>query len=421
MSCRNLLLLTLSLSVLTVQAEEYVMTNLKLFAGPGNDEQTISIRVTDGVIAEMGESIDTADVVSIDGNGRYVTPGLIDSGSTIGIEEVGLSTNAEDQEYEGDAMSAAFDPLLAYNQNSSLIPSILNEGVTHVQVTPKAGKDVFAGLGGLVRLDQGLVPGAPRIVYAYLGETGRRHAGNSRAAALQRLLQGLDEAVIYASKKKAYETNRLRQLVFSVADLEVLAALLAGDMKLAVYVDRAAEIEAVLSALADYELDVVLLGAREAWQVVGAISAADVPVVINVVDNQPSSFDRLGARLDQAKLLHDAGIRFAFMTEDIYSESRMLTQSAGVAVAYGLPWSAALAAITSAPAAIWGVEDSFGELAAGKAATFVLWDADPLEVTSQPEAIYIAGEGVRMENRQDMLRERYRSMSKSNQKPYVYR
>ena len=421
MICRNLLLLTMSLSVLTAQAEDYVMTNLKLFAGPGNDEQTISIRVTDGVIAEMGESIDTAGVVSIDGNGRYVTPGLIDSGSTIGIEEVGLSTNAEDQEYEGDAMSAAFDPLLAYNRNSSLIPSILNEGVTHVQVTPKAGKDVFAGLGGLVRLDQGLVPGAPRIVYAYLGETGRRHAGNSRAAALQRLLQGLDEAVIYASKKKAYETNRLRQLAFSVADLEVLAALLAGDMKLAVYVDRAAEIEAVLSALAGYELDVVLLGAREAWQVVGAISAADVPVVINVVDNQPSSFDRLGVRLDQAKLLHDAGISFAFMTENIYSESRMLTQSAGVAVAYGLPWSAALAAITSAPATIWGVADSFGELGAGKAATFVLWDADPLEVTSQPEAIYIAGERVQMENRQDMLRERYRSMSENNQKPYVYR
>ncbi len=421
MSCRNLLLLTLSLSALSAQAEDYVLTNLKLFAGPGNDEQTISIRVTDGIIAEMGESIDIAGVVSIDGNGRYVTPGLIDSGSTIGIEEVGLSTNAEDQEYEGDAMSAAFDPLLAYNQNSSLIPSILNEGVTHVQVTPKAGKDVFAGLGGLVRLDQGLVPGAPRIVYAYLGETGRRHAGNSRAAALQRLLQGLDEAVIYASKKKAYETNRLRQLAFSVADLEVLAALLAGDMKLAVYVDRAAEIEAVLSALASYELDVILLGAREAWQVVDAISAADVPVVINVVDNQPSSFDRLGVRLDQAKLLHDAGISFAFMTEDIYSESRMLTQSAGVAVAYGLPWSAALAAITSAPAASWGVEDSFGELAPGQAATFVLWDADPLEVTSQPEAIYIAGERIRMENRQDMLRERYRSMSESNQKPYVYR
>jgi len=146
-----------------------------------------------------------------------------------------------------------------------------------------------------------------------------------------------------------------------------------------------------------------------------------VPVVINVVDNRPSSFDRLGVRLDQAKLLHDAGISFAFMTEDIYSESRMLTQSAGVAVAYGLPWSAALGAITSAPAAIWGLEESLGQLAAGKAATFVLWDGDPLEVTSQPEAIYIAGERVQLENRQNMLRERYRTMSEGNQQPYVYR
>ena len=84
------------------------------------------------------------------------------------------------------------------------------------------------------------------------------------------------------------------------------------------------------------------------------------------MDNRPSSFDRLGARLDQPKLLHDAGATLAFMTDYNFQDSRMLTQSAGVAVAYGLDWQDALDAITRNPARIWGVDEQMGSLEVGK-------------------------------------------------------
>lgn len=417
---RQFLAVLLCLAVNT-QAQDLVVTNAKVFRGPGSESAPLSVRVSEGLIVEVGEMVDVGDARVLSAEGAYITPGLIDSGSSLGIEEVGMSTSADDHVYDGTEMSAGFDPLLAYNRNSSLIPSLLSEGVTHLQVRPEPGEDIFAGQGGLVRLDEGLLIDSPRVVYAHLGETGWKRAGKSRAAAMQKLLGNLDEAELYAANRKAYLNNRLRQLSLSLSDLDALADVLLRKKKLAVYVDRAAEIEAVLEALDTYNLDVVLLGAREAWMVSGAISERSIPVVINVMDNRPSSFDRLGVRLDQARILHEAGITVAFMSESIYQESRMLTQSAGVAVAYGLPWQAAMDAITLNPAVIWGLGDRLGSLEEGKDATFILWDGDPFELTSKATHVVIKGEFINVDNRQHMLRDRYRTLVEDSVQPYSYR
>ncbi len=397
-------------------AEDLVITAVKR---PG-DSGMISIRVSDGVITAIGEDIDTANAGVISGNGGYVTPGFIDSGSTLGIEEVGLSTNAEDQKYEGMDMGAAFNPSLAFNRDSSIIPSLLVEGVTHVFLKPSPGMDVFAGQGALANLSGKAMVSDPKALYVYLGERGRELAGKSRAAALQRLLLGLKEGEVYDREREAYQANRLRPLSFPMEDLEVLAAVMRREKKLIVYVDRAAEIETVLMSLDSFNIDIVLMGAREAWKVVDAIRDRDIPVILNALDNLPRSFDQLGARLDQPRLLHEAGISFALMTEDLYTETRMLAQAAGVAVAYGLPWQAALDAVTVNPARIWGLDDRLGSLEPGKSATLIIWDGDPLEVTSIATRVLINGELIDLENRQDLLRDRYSTVGEGNA-PFVYR
>jgi imidazolonepropionase-like amidohydrolase len=81
-------------------------------------------------------------------------------------------------------------------------------------------------------------------------------------------------------------------------------------------------------------------------------------------------------------------------------------QLAGNAVAHGLPWEAALAAITSSPAAIFGL-GARGRIEAGQAADLVLWSGDPLEVTTVAEQVWIAGSPVTMRSRQTELRDRY--------------
>lgn len=400
-------------------ADDLVMANIKLYEGPDGDPELQAIRVSDGVITELGKGFSAAGAFLYSGDSGYITPGFIDSGSALGLAETERNTYAEDQEYTGKEMTAGFDPALAFNRYSSFIPLYLEEGVTRVMLKPELGEHVMAGQGRLVILPGGESAGdGSGLVFVYLGEMGRNKAGNSRAAALQYLLTGLEEAKLYAGKKRDYDRNRLRHLTLPRVDLEALASVLAGQKKLALYVDAASEIENALRALDPYNLDIVLFGAREAWKVTDAISARNIPVVINVLDNRPTRFERLGARRDNAALLHKAGITVAFMTEDLFSETRVLKQAAGNAVAHGLPWQAAMDAITVNPARIWGL-DNVGKLEIGQEGTFLVWDGDPLDVTSSVKYVVIKGKLIEVENRQELLRDRYRSLN--DDEPFVYR
>ena len=163
----------------------------------------------------------------------------------------------------------------------------------------------------------------------------------------------------------------------------------------------------------------MIFGGREAWKVTDALTSRNIPVIINAMDNRPSNFDRMGVRLDQARLLHDAGVQFAFMTEDLFTDTRLLSQAAGVAVAYDLPWQAALDAITTSPARIWGLDDRVGSIEIVKEATFLIWSGDPLELTSHVRYLVVAGKIIEPVNRQKMLRDRYRELEEIT--PFSYR
>jgi imidazolonepropionase-like amidohydrolase len=405
-----------------VSAQDIVVIGAKVFTGLDVETVNTGIKIRDGKIIEVDPKLDATGSLIYSAEGGYVTAGFIDSGSTLGVEEVGRGTKAEDYKYEGAEMGAAFDPSLAFNHYSSLIPSLTSEGLTHVILRPLPGLDVLAGQGTLVHLgqDSSSIYSDARAIYVYLGEKGRDVAGKSRAAALQRLIRGLEEAKLLDRKRKAFASGRMQPLTFSTADLEALIPVVRGEKRLAVYVDRAAEIERVLMALDPFELKIVLIGAREAWKVADAITSRGIPVILNVLDNLPRSFDQLGARLDHASLLFEKGIEIAFMTEDLYTETRVLSQAGGVAVAYGLPWHEALKAMTVNPARIWGVSDEIGTLEPGKEATLVIWDGDPLEVTSHVTRVMIKGKWLDLLDRQLLLRDRYSEIDDKS-RPFSYR
>ena len=128
--------------------------------------------------------------------------------------------------------------------------------------------------------------------------------------------------------------------------------------------------------------------------------------MVSAETNLPSSFDAIGSRLDNAALLHRAGVTLAFTQFGESANARKIRQLAGNAVAHGLPKNVALAAVTHTPAEIFGI-DNRGQIAVGEAADLVLWSGDPLEVTSVAEQVWIAGAAVEMRSRQTELRDRY--------------
>ncbi|GAB4540914.1 MAG: hypothetical protein Tsb0010_18630 [Parvularculaceae bacterium] len=149
------------------------------------------------------------------------------------------------------------------------------------------------------------------------------------------------------------------------------------------------------------------------------LAAAGIPVILNALNNTPGNFASLGATLENAARLHAAGVRIAILGAGSHN-ARLMTQHAGNAVANGLPHEAALAALTSNPARIFGLYDRVGSLTAGKDADVVIWNGDPLELATRPTAVFIRGEEMPMDARTIRLRERYRDLTRG-ELPLAYR
>lgn len=380
------------------------------------------ILVQDGRIVKIGVHLTVdSSVELIDVGGAIVTPGLFDSGTQLGLAEVGTSSISGDDRAKGQQLGAGFSISLALNRHSSMIPMARRMGITRAMVVPQPGSEPLSGQSALVQLggSSKFAIDKSNAVHLYIREADRKLVGGSRASMLMQVLESFHEARRYQKNIRAYQRGKTRKFRQSEPDLKALTRVLSGDIPLVIHIDRAADIELVLDELSMFDLRIVLSGAREAWKVRDQLVQQNIPVLLNVIDNLPRKFDRLGARLDNASLLVEAGVLVAFKTADLYTNTRMLTQGAGIAVAYGLDWEDALRAITVNPAKIWGLNNS-GVLAAGSVADLVIWDGDPLEVMSAPTRLMIDGQWISLRTRQDLLRERYSHLEEKTV-PYGYR
>jgi cytosine/adenosine deaminase-related metal-dependent hydrolase len=139
-----------------------------------------------------------------------------------------------------------------------------------------------------------------------------------------------------------------------------------------------------------------------------ALAEADIAVIINPLIYGPGSFDQREARPDNAQLLAEAGVDVIISTRSAHF-ARSLRQLAGNAVRGGMDHTAAVRAITSTPARVFGLSDR-GEIARGAFANLVIWSGDPLEIGTRVETMLIAGRAVELTSRQTDLFERYREL-----------
>ena len=253
--------------------------------------------------------------------------------------------------------------------------------------------------------DSDVLTGVDVALYGALGAGSATFTGGSRSAVVQRLRRGFDRA-------RRYNPNRYSPGPgdHSHQDLAAIQRFLSSDMPLVLEAHRAAEIREALALAEEIGKSLVLLGGTEAWQVRSQLAERDVPVILNVLANLPVSFERLGARIDNAALLHQAGVTL-LLTGGQSQNARWLRQGAGNAIAHGLPWDAALAAATVNPGRVWDLPAGTGTVAPGAPADLVLWTGDPFELTSWPAQVMIGGRWQDLTSRQTELFERYRELS----------
>jgi imidazolonepropionase-like amidohydrolase len=383
-------------------------------SGPAIERGTIVIR--GGRIAAIGANAAIpVGARVIDAAGKIVTPGLIDSGVQTGIVEIPLSADGTADENTTDTrVSAAFTVVDAFNGNSTLIPVTRVDGITRALVTPGGTGNVFLGQGAVMDFSGAQVPAAvtraPAVMVAALGEAGAGVAGGSRSTAILRLREILEDARDYAVNRAAFNAGNRRDYARTRLDLEALQPVLKGQVPLAVQANRASDLLAAMRLAEEFKLRLVLVGASEGWMVADQLVKARVPVVVKPLTDLPS-FDSLGATLENPARLARAGVTLALASFDTQN-ARNLRQEAGNAIANGMDRDAALAAVTLAPARLWGVADRVGSLEAGKDADLVVWSGDPFELTTGAERVFIKGVEMPKDTRQQALLERYRTLGR---------
>lgn len=430
-SLLGILAASLVLQLGIANAQTIAITGARVHTvGPDGTLENATIIIQGGRITAVGTGIPIpADAERIDASGKIITPGLFTPIGQLGLTEVSAVAGTNDAVQRGDRFAAAFDVADAYNPRSTLIPVNRIDGITRAAITPLAAaadeegnsSRVLSGLGSIVHLGDApeyfIKRGA--VVVANLGEAGSSVAGGSRAAAVMVLRAALSDANDYRQNRSAYERGDWREYSVSAADLDTLQSVLDRRIPMLFNVNRASDISVILGIAAEFNIRAIIAGGAEAWMVADELAAADVAVILNGLNNLPGDFDHINARLDSATILVNAGVTVAFGAGARTHNARNLTQSAGIAVANGLQWDAALETITLAPAQMYGVDALVGSIEAGKEADLVIWADDPLELTNYPEQVYIQGIAISMQSRQTMLRDRY--LQTDSDKPPAFR
>lgn len=423
------------LSVLPTAAQTIAIVGGRILSqGPAGDIASGTVLIKDGKIVAVGAKIAVpADARIVDASGKTVSPGLILPSTSLTVAEVEQIGDTMDDS-AGKRMGAAFDVQYGVNPNSALIPLARLSGVTRAVVTPVLGRggsgghkddgaddfsgsfedgeaSLFAGQVATATLAAGVTDAVVKAKIGMaldLGEAGASYAGGSRGAAIVLMKSALEDARHYARNRAAFDMGASRPYPYSRDDLEALIPVVEGRMPLLVRVHRASDITQILKFAAEQKLKLILEGAEEGWMVADAIAKAAVPVLIDTQADLPGSFETLGSTLQNAGRLNAAGVTVAVMGSRDYNNLRQGRFNAGLAVSYGLPYSAAMASITLNPAKIWGLADRIGSLEPGKDADVVIWTGDPLEVTTYATSVFIQGKEQPMTSRSLELAERYR-------------
>ena len=399
-----------------VAAETIAITGGRVVVGDGSapiEGGTVVIR--DGKIIAAGANVAVpAGARKIDATGNWVTPGVFAGFTRLGLSEVDAVNGTNDKSGGKSGFSAAIDVAPAIDPFRSSFAINRAAGVTRAVVAPEAADNIFAGQGAIADLgaDSNPVTKVRAFQFAEFGEEGAASAGGSRAGTHLHFRAMLREAQDYAAGRGTFDDDLLK-----AEDAKALLSVLKGETRLLIHVEGANDMLRLMELKREFPaIKMVFVGVSEGWRVARELAQAGIPVIASALNDLPATFEMLGATQSNIGRMKDAGVQVAIgMINDRDSHQlRYTTQYAGNIVslqyvpgATGLTWDEAFAAISSVPAEIMGVGDRLGSLKAGRAADVVVWDGDPLELSSAAIAVIIDGVEQPLANRQNRLRDRY--------------
>jgi imidazolonepropionase-like amidohydrolase len=373
--------------------------------------------VQDGLIAEVGTKVAVPRGVRvIEARGLHVYPGLIDSGTQLGLAEISSVRETVDTTEIGD-FNPQLRAIIAVHPASEHIPVTRANGITTAVTLPSGG--IISGQGALIHLDgwtweqmQVQAPVCMVLQFPVIqtrqerpGARGPRpfsEAKRDYERRLQQLREFFEQARRYQKAKLAGSPEFRTD-----ARMEAMLPVLEGKLPVLVHAVRERAIREAIAFAESQKIRLVLAEAREAWKVADLLKQKNIPVILGPTLELPlEEDDPYDKAYTLPAELHRAGVKFAFASFST-SFARNLPYQAAMAVAFGLPYEEALKALTLYPAQIWGVSDKLGSIEKGKWADLIVTDGDPLETRTQIKRVFIQGREVDLSNKHLRLYEIY--------------
>ncbi len=402
----------------TAMAEVIAITGGKVVVGDGTVHERATVVIEGGTIAAVGVQIPIPDAArTVDASGMVVWPGMIDPFTTLGLVEVSMDRPTNDANEATDTSTAQLRASDGINPNAEPIAVTRIGGVTTALVSPgKAnpinGQAAIISLAGRTTAEM-LVLGDAALVFNF-GSRRDDEYPSTRPGTVAFIRQSLYDAQAYQERRQRAEDNcedgqnwecdQKRDL-----GIEVLLRALAREVPVIAIAPRSQDIANALAVAAEFDLRLILYDAREVWKMLDEVATSGVPVLLQNTFDMPSDRDPYDRYFTLAHTVRQAGIPFAFTTGGNHNV-RNLPDHAAMAVTFGLPEEDAVRALTSGAASILGIDASVGTLKAGRNADVVIWNGNPLQITSRVQRLFIRGREIPLRSRQEMLRDRYQQL-----------
>ena len=388
----------------------------RILTGTGKEILKGSILISSNKVKAIGESLSKPPGAKvIDANGKWVTPGIIDIHSHMGVYPApSLRSSSDGNEATSPVTAHVWAEHSVWTQDPQM-PLALKGGITTFHVLPGSA-NLIGGRGVTLkniwsRTVQGMkFPGAPYTLKMACGENPKRVYGgrNSEPSTRMGNVAGYRKAWIRAQgyrnkleeyKSKSEEAKELEYAPSRDLELETLVGVLEGEILIQNHCYRGEEMAVMLDIAKEFNYKVTAFHhAVEAYKVADILADNGVCAAMwaDWWGFKHEAFDMVwenAAIVDQA----NSGTGCAIIHSDSAIGIQRLNQEAAKAMAAGnragfniLP-SRAIKWITSNPAKALGIADKVGSLEAGKMADLVIWDGNPFSVYSKTEKVFVDG------------------------------
>lgn len=377
----------------------------------------------DGSLAVQGDVLLQGDTIAavasvltaqpgwtvIEARGKHLYPGLIATGTPVGLIEVEAVRATRDNAEVGDFTPEA-SAYTAYNVDSRVLPTLRANGILYVESVPQggliAGRSAVLRLTGRTREQAVILPVAVLHLYppslrpsVYASPEDQKKTREQAEKSWQRIADFLEQA------QRWCRGDSLQQNISYAA----MCPYLRAEKPVAWHVETTEDIEAAVRLSRRYNLRAAIVGGSEAPRVAALLRQEKIPVLLVRTHRLPPSED---APVDYSytlpRVLSDSGLS-VILTHESFWNQRNLAYQAGTAAAYGVPAEKALSMITSEPARWLGL-DKVGLIAPGYKASLFLTDGDLLDIpTSRILRLWMEGREIDLsDNPQEQLYRKYR-------------